>query len=131
VFVAEDRLCRDYAAQSIGISPAAASGQDIAAGALVGTAIGAAAGAAIGGHRGAATGAGIGLAGGALTGAGQGYRSAYELQWRYDLAYEQCMYAKGNQLPSQSYYQQPTRVIRIPQRAPYWTNPGAYPPPPR
>lgn len=30
--------------------------------------------------------------------------SGYEAQRRYDIAYEQCMYAKGNQLPQSSAY---------------------------
>jgi len=133
-FAAEDRQCRSYAEQSVGISPADANAQDIAAGALIGTAIGAAAGAAMGGHRGAATGAGIGLAGGALAGAGHGSESVHDLQWRYDLAYEQCMYAKGNQLPSgTSSHQQPVTVIQVPSAAPPpppQMVPGTYPPPP-
>jgi hypothetical protein len=36
------------------------------------------------------------------------YTEYYELQRRYDIAYEQCMYAKGNQLPQSSAY--PPRV---------------------
>lgn len=130
-FVAEDRLCRGFAEQSVGTSPAGASAQDMAVGALVGTAIGAAAGAALGGHRGAATGAGIGLAGGALAGAGQSSETMHDLQWRYDLAYQQCMYTKGNQLPGGHYQQQPVTVIQVPPAAPpMQMAPGAYPPPP-
>ncbi|MFZ5774922.1 MAG: hypothetical protein ACOY3Z_05515 [Thermodesulfobacteriota bacterium] len=130
-FVAEDRLCRGYAEQSVGVTPAGASAQDMAVGALIGTAIGAAAGAAIGGHRGAATGAGIGLAGGALAGAGQSNETMHDLQWRYDVAYQQCMYAKGNQLPSGAYQQQPVTVIQVPpSAAPVQVVPTPYPPPP-
>jgi hypothetical protein len=33
------------------------------------------------------------------TGAQAGARSAATLQWRYDMAYVQCMYAKGHRVP--------------------------------
>jgi uncharacterized protein YcfJ len=73
-------------------------------GAAVGTAIGAGAGALIGsasGHaaEGAAIGAGSGLLLGTSTGANASHEYAWEAQERYDYAYVQCMYAKGNQIP--------------------------------
>ena len=100
VFVAEDRLCRDFAAQSIG-NTADQSNRDAVNSAVVGTAVGAAAGALLGGHNGAAAGAGAGLLIGGAHGASQTSYSGYDGQHRYDIAYQQCMYAKGNQLPSQ------------------------------
>jgi len=45
-----------------------------------------------------------------------------EAQRRYDIAYQQCMYAKGNQLPGYGY--------RQPAAAPSGGTPHYYPPPP-
>ena len=36
---------------------------------------------------------------GVAGGADSGYQSGYDAQGRYDIAYLQCMYSKGNQLP--------------------------------
>jgi hypothetical protein len=44
-------------------------------------------------------GAASGLVIGSAAGAGAADASSWELQRRYDLAYEQCMYAHGNQVP--------------------------------
>jgi hypothetical protein len=100
-FRADDFECRQYAfVQSGARSPdeaGTAAGVNTAA---VGAVVGAAAGAAIGGSgRAAAAGAGIGTAGGALAGAGAAQQSAYTVQGRYDIAFQQCMYAKGHQIP--------------------------------
>jgi hypothetical protein len=102
VFVAEDQFCRGHAAQASGANGPDAAGQAAVGSAVVGTAIGAAAGALMGGNRGAATGAGVGLVLGSANGAGQAEHGAYRSQRRYDIAYEQCMYSKGNLLPGQS-----------------------------
>ena len=40
---------------------------------------------------------------GATAGANQGNVSAWNAQRRYDLAYLQCMYSKGNVIPSHDY----------------------------
>ena len=103
-FQADDGVCRQWAAQQIGATPGAPANQNTAVGAVVGTAIGAGLGAAIGsasGHAGtgAAIGAGAGLLGGAATGANADQMYGWEAQRRYDGAYQQCMYAKGNQIP--------------------------------
>jgi outer membrane protein OmpA-like peptidoglycan-associated protein len=119
VFVADDSVCRQWAAQQIGgESPSQTANQNLAAGAVVGGLVGAAAGAAIGSATGnagagAAIGAGAGLLGGTAMASGPAYASQWQLQRQYDIAYQQCMYAKGNQIPG---------VVR--RRAP------AYPPPP-
>lgn len=119
VFQSEDMQCRGYASQQIGGQTAGGTvNNSTATGAVVGTAIGAAAGAAIGGGKGAAVGAGGGLLLGAAAGNSNGYGSAYGLQRQYNIAYAQCMYSKGNQLP----VQQPTYQAAYP--------PGYYPPPP-
>lgn len=97
VFVDEDRVCRQWAAQSVGSSDAA--NQEIISSAAVGTALGAVAGAIAGGHNGAGSGAAVGMAAGGVIGAERSSAGGYDLQRRYDIAYEQCMYAKGNQVP--------------------------------
>lgn len=104
LFVDEEYLCRRFAEEQVGISPQQAVQQEVTTGAVVGTAIGAAAGTAIGAAAGdigtgAIVGSGMGLMGGSAAGAGSGAASSWAIQRRYDIAYEQCMYAKGNQLP--------------------------------
>jgi hypothetical protein len=104
LFMSEESLCRRYAEQQVGVSPQQAAQTSVVTGAAVGTAIGAAAGGAIGaavGHPGpgAAAGAGTGLLAGSAAGSNAGYRASWTLQRRYDIAYQQCMYAKGNQVP--------------------------------
>jgi len=98
VFVGEDQACRDWAARSIGGRGDAAA-QQFAASSIAGTAIGATIGALSGGHNAVGAGAAFGLAAGAMVGSGQSAGTAYGAQRRYDVAYQQCMYAKGNQLP--------------------------------
>jgi hypothetical protein len=143
-FVAEDRACRAYADQSVGIDVNDAGVGNVVAGAAVGTAIGAAAGALLsGGHNGTAAGAGMGLIVGTAEGAGAAGMAQRDTQRRYDIAYEQCMYAKGNQLPPSSpvtyyryrYYRQPILIYQSPpavitQGTPAPPPPGWPPPPP-
>jgi hypothetical protein len=105
VFMADDAVCRQWAQQQIGgVSPSETANKNTATGAVVGTAVGAAMGAAIGAATGnagagAAIGGGTGLLGGTAIGSNAGASSEYQLQRRYDIAYQQCMYAKGNQIP--------------------------------
>ena len=105
VFMADDGLCRQWALQQIGgASPGETANQNVASGAVVGTIVGAAIGTAVGAATGdagagAAIGAGAGLLGGTAMGSEAAYGSQWQLQRRYDVAYEQCMYAKGNQIP--------------------------------
>src|SRR5208337_3904735 len=104
-FQADDATCRQWAQQQIGgTSPSGTANQNLATGALVGTAVGAAAGLALGSlsgnaGAGAAIGGAAGLVGGTAMASGPAYDSQYQLQRRYDIAYQQCMYAKGNQIP--------------------------------
>jgi len=124
VFAADDQYCRSYAAQNTGNAQEAANTAAVGS-AVVGTAVGAAAGALIGGgSRGAGAGAGMGLLAGSAIGAGESQRSGYSVQRRYDIAYEQCMYAKGNLIPGQAVPYNPR-----PAAAPTMPPPG-YPPPP-
>lgn len=93
--------CKQYAHASVGGASSNQVAEDAGVrSAVVGTALGALAGAAIGGNsRGAGVGAGVGLLAGSAAGAGAGQQSGYELQRRYDYAYQQCMYAKGHRVP--------------------------------
>jgi OmpA family protein len=103
-FQADDAVCRQWAFQRTGITPGqAASGSGITS-AAVGTVLGAAAGAAIGAAAGspglgAAAGAGGGLLLGSAAGVSGAQYSGAQTQQAYDMAYLQCMYAKGNQIP--------------------------------
>lgn len=104
VFQADEAACRQYAA---GDADTRAANNSAAARTAVGTVVGAAAGALIGDSSGAAgVGAGIGLLAGSAAGAQASERGTWSAQRRYNIAYEQCMYAKGNQVPGapRSYY---------------------------
>ncbi len=104
LFVQEDNICRQFAAQSIGNSAQDSGNQAFAAAAVGGAALGAVAGELMGGrHDGASSGAGMGLLMGSMIGTDASNSSASDAQHRYDIAYQQCMYAKGNQLPGQHY----------------------------
>lgn len=122
IFVQEERTCRQYAEQSVGVNPNDMAAQNLAGGAAVGTVVGATVGALAGGQRGAATGAAAGLLFGSAAGSSQGAYSARDAQRLYDIAYQQCMYAKGNQLPGYPIQRLP------PAPAPKMDTP--YPPPP-
>lgn len=134
-FQVDDTACRQWSAQQAGVAPAEASAQSTVGSAAVGTALGAALGAAIGGASGqAGTGAAIGAAsgalGGTLVGLSSGYASAYELQRRYDIAYQQCMYAKGHQIPGQPVARASRWSRMPPPPAPPPPPPAMVPPPP-
>ena len=116
-FQADDAICRQWAAHKIGLSPQEKVTQNTATGAAVGTAIGAGLGAAIGAASGnagvgAAIGAGSGLLVGTSSGANAGQYYGREAQRRYEIAYTQCMYAKGNEITGM--VMQPRRYRRIP-----------------
>jgi hypothetical protein len=92
-----------YARTQVGVGPQQAGQTEMVASAATGAVVGAAAGAALGdSSHDAGAGAGAGLLVGTAVGADNAYRSSSELQRRYDIAYMQCMYAKGNQLPHQA-----------------------------
>lgn len=103
-FQTDDAVCRQWAALQTGTTRKQAAGESAVSGATIGTVLGAALGAAFGAAAGnpgigAAVGAGTGLLGGTLGGADNAESAAYEVQHRYDMAYMQCMYSKGNQIP--------------------------------
>ncbi len=118
-FRSDDFTCRQFADSQAGTSAQQASVDSGVKSAAIGTAVGAVAGALIGGHQGAGAGAGAGLLVGSVAGAGAAGRSSYTLQQRYDIAYTQCMYAKGNKVPSQAETQRPLRRRRY-----YYAPPG-------
>lgn len=101
VFQQDDQACRTFALNNSADTSNTAIKQG-ATSAAVGAALGAAAGAVIGGgsHAGVGTGAGIGLLSGALVGAVGANSKDSQSQAQYNIAYQQCMYAKGNQVPS-------------------------------
>lgn len=103
VFVQDDDLCRGWAAHSIGQPGHDAAAQAVLSSTALGTAIGALAGAAGGGGRAVGSGAAAGAAIGAMAGAGQSNAVAWNEQRRYDVAYQQCMYARGNVVPMYGY----------------------------
>jgi hypothetical protein len=133
-FRGDDADCRQFAlGQAGGVTANQAAADSGVASAAVGTVVGALAGAAVGGHHGAAVGAGVGLLAGSAAGAGAGQASGYASQRRYDNAYIQCMYAKGDRVPvsgrmmsgpERAYYPPPRNVYAPPPPPP------GYPPPP-
>jgi hypothetical protein len=119
-FQAEDAACKQWASSQVG-PPGTPVNQNAVAGGAIGTLLGAGLGAAIGAAGGApgigaAIGAGSGLLIGSATGANADQAAGWSAQQRYDAAYQQCMYAKGNQIPGAV---QPVRRYRT-----------ALPPPP-
>ena len=133
-FQSDDAVCRQWASQRAGPQPSEAQ-QDPRQWSSVGTILGAGLGAAIGaasGQLGAglAIGAASGAIGGTAVATGPASGSQWEVQRRYDNAYMQCMYAKGNQVPGvvRTY----RRAVPPPPPPPGFTPPpsGVYPPPP-
>jgi uncharacterized protein YcfJ len=119
-FQADDAACRQYATQALGGTTPQQNANNAAVGsAVAGTAIGAAIGGLLGGNQGAAVGAGMGLFTGAAVGAGNSQVAGLSSQQRYDNAYYQCMYSRGEKVP----------VPRSAARSMRQANAG-YPPPP-
>ena len=87
-FQLDDALCRQWAAQQVGAKHAATGATTPGAGA-----------AAASPETGATVGGGGGAVDGTAAGAGAEMSAEWRLQRRYDMAYMQCMYAKGNQIP--------------------------------
>jgi uncharacterized membrane protein len=134
VFQSEDLACRNWASQQIGQQPAEAANQNLAAGAAIGTVVGAALGAGIGAASGnagagAAIGAASGLVGGTAIASGPAYTAGWEVQRRYDIAYQQCMYAKGNSIPGVVSPSQRTQFVPPPPPPDYRPEPSPPPPP--
>lgn len=141
-FQTDDGVCRQWALQQTGVTTNKATTDTAVGGAIIGTAVGAAVGAAIGAAAGspaagAAIGAGVGLTGGTIGGAAAADSTHRTVQRRYDIAYMQCMYAKGNRIPvprgsAPGYAAQP-RATTAPPPPPSDVPPppaGVPPPPP-
>ena len=102
VFQQDDAICRGFATQQTGGASAAQAANNTAVGsALLGTALGAGVGAALGSvggavGAGAAIGGATGLLAGSAIGAGNAQMAGGSVQARYDTAYTQCMYSKGD-----------------------------------
>lgn len=112
-FQVDDTICRQWAEQRGGKSAQQIADSNTGKSAVVGTVVGAGVGAVLGAAAGnagagAAIGGGSGLLIGTASGAGAGEAYSNEAQRRYDNAYVQCMYAKGNQVPG--------TVQRVPAR---------------
>jgi hypothetical protein len=122
VFQSDQAVCKNFASSQVQGGAQQANNNQVGT-AVIGTLLGAGLGAAIGGGRGAAIGAGAGALGGTAVGAGPAAQAQYSLQQRYDLAYAQCMYSHGDQVPG---YQAPANYPPPPGYGP----PPGYPPPP-
>ena len=123
VFQRDQYDCGQYADMQLAGAADAANGRALGA-AAIGTGLGLALGAATGDGHAATAGAIAGGAVGAAIGADQSDRAGYSLQRRYDIAYAQCMYAKGNQVPG---YGPPVGYGYGPRG---YGQPGYGPPPP-
>jgi uncharacterized protein YcfJ len=100
-FNADNAICKEFASQQIGANPNDVAREQVLTGAAAGAALGAASGALMGHGHDSPAGpmAGAGLIVGSAAGANAANESTMTLQRRYDIAYQQCMYAKGNQIP--------------------------------
>ncbi len=131
-------LCRQYADGQVAGAQQQATNQ-VVGGALLGTVAGAGIGAIVGGGRGAAIGAGSGAVVGTLGGAAAAQQTQAQSQQRYDAAYGQCMYGRGDQVAG---YPAPVAAYPPPPPGPppgypqgyaqpaYAPPPPGYPPPP-
>jgi hypothetical protein len=96
-FAQEQATCKQFAGGQVDGGAAMANLQELGTAALS-TALGAGLGAAAYRGRGAELGSSMGAVAGASLAARGSARDQNSLQGRYDLAYTQCMYAKGNQI---------------------------------
>lgn len=126
VFMQDDQLCRGWAAHSVGQPGNDAAAQQLVGSTVTGAVIGALAGAAIGGHHNAGAGAAAGTLIGGTVGASQSAAVGWNAQRSYDIAYQQCMYSKGNIVPS-SRYGAPQYYAPPPPLPPRYAPPPVYP----
>jgi uncharacterized protein YcfJ len=98
VFQDDQAICKSYADQQIAGRGETATNRALGA-AAVGTVLGTAVGAATGSGRGTTVGAATGAVVGTAVGAGMASRAQSQIQQQYDIAFSQCMYARGNQVP--------------------------------
>jgi len=98
VFQTDQMMCKQFAEGEVAGQAQQANNTQVGT-AVVGTLLGAGLGAAIGGGRGAGIGAASGALGGTAIGGGMAQGQQMSLQQRYDVAFSQCMYSRGNQVP--------------------------------
>ena len=132
VFQADDAACRQWAENQSGWQANETVNQNLASGAAIGTVLGTGLGAIIGSAYGnVGAGAAIGAASGltlGLAGASEPARAAgYEVQRRYDIAYQQCMFSKGNRISNTTYETRRVYYVTPPPPPGYVVVP--YPPP--
>jgi len=128
VFQADDYVCRQWAGQQTGAGPSEAGNETLAKGAAIGAVTGAVLGAAGSRHAGAGAliGGGFGALAGTAIASGPASASQWEMQRRYDIAYQQCMYSKGNSIPG--VVRNTRRAYRVPPPPP---GSLSMPPPPQ
>jgi uncharacterized protein YcfJ len=125
-FAQDQTICKQYADQQVNGQAEVANNQAVG-GAILTTVLGAGLGAAVGGGPGAAIGAASGAVVGSAGGANaSGWRQG-GIQRQYDIAYAQCMAAKGNQVPGMGGGGPPRGYAAA---RPPMPPPGYYPPPP-
>lgn len=137
-FYADAAACQQQA-QALFANDAQTANNQAVTSAAVGAVVGAAAGALLGqgSHNPSAAagwGAGTGLLIGSSVGGTNSQVSSYSLQQRFDIAYMQCMYLRGNQVPGQISYRrqapsQPCANQPLPNYPPPNQPPPNYPPP--
>jgi hypothetical protein len=97
VFAQDQATCKQFAAGEVDGGATMSNLKEFGT-AAVSTVLGAGLGAAVRGGRGAEVGSSVGAIGGSAMAAHGSSRDQAGLQGRYDLAYTQCMYARGNQI---------------------------------
>jgi len=128
VFQRDQYECGQYASSTVAGGEQAINNNAVGA-TVVGSALGLALGAATGSGRAATAGAVAGGAVGAVVGANETARGQYGLQQRYNIAYAQCMYSRGNQVAGYQAYA-PQGYYPPPPAGSYPPPQGGYPPPP-
>ena len=128
LFEQEDEMCRSQAEESV---DADAPTDAVVGSALAGALIGAVAGNAVSGRHHDRTGSGAfaGLIVGTAAGLNRGAATSANAQRQYDLVYQQCMAAKGNEVPG-AVYRQLGPVLMPPPPSQKGAQSYAPPPPP-
>lgn len=121
-FRADSAACQEQARALLSNDAQAANNQAVTNAAL-GTVIGAAAGALLGQgsynpSAAAGWGAGTGLLIGSTVAGGTSQAASYSMQRRFDIAYVQCMYQSGHQVPGQVSYTRPALTAPPPNYPP-------------
>ena len=97
VFAQDQATCKQFASNEVNGGATMANLKEFGTAAIT-TGLGGGLGAAVRGERGAEIGGSVGAIGGAGLAAHGSAHDQASLQGRYDLAYTQCMYARGNQV---------------------------------